>query len=236
MQPRSFPSGGGWGWIHRHRARGQQSLRRPKGRGLLRSRGTKGKERRERQQHKPESPAAPLSPASRGFRVGAEAGAEEGRVTEPEHCKYINNISLRGGKARNGGSSSSHSDSLWLCLLLGIARLGQAKPRHGPRALPPLAFATHLPAGGIGGRYCQASRPGLPELQPQQPSCLARPLSFSAAVAGTAALLVSFVLLRRQCCCLLLASATFGSPSLYTSSTSRIEASSPSCQIVSSPH
>lgn len=73
-------------------------------------------------------------------------------------------------------------------------------------------------------------------MQLQQSSRLTRPLRFSAAALGTAVPLVSFVLLGHHHCCLLFASAIFRSSSPYTSSATRIEAFSPSCQIVSLPH
>ncbi|XP_068782017.1 uncharacterized protein [Struthio camelus] len=111
---------------------------------------------------------------------------------------------------------------------------GQGR-RDGLRSPPPARPSpARSPAGGTGARGCQAGGPGVPALRPPQPPCLARPLSSSAAAAGTAAPLVSFApLRRRRRRCLLLASATFGSPSAYASSAARIEASSPSCQI---PH
>lgn len=62
-------------------------------------------------------------------RQATEASGK-GRVTEPKHCKYINNISLRGGKARSGGSGSSHSNSLCFCPVLGQAKLIQSRPRQ----------------------------------------------------------------------------------------------------------
>lgn len=88
----------------------------------------------------------------------------------------------------------------------------------------------------MGAWECQEDSLEALALQPQQSSCVTRPLRFSAAAVRGAAPLDSFVPLRSQHCCLQFASATYGSSSPYANSTSRIEASSPSCQIVSCPH
>lgn len=98
--------------------RGRKQSPKAGGGGVLRSRGAAWEGRREIGKMSPNA----LRPHSRPLPVVSGQTAEtsgKGRVTEPKRWKYINNISLRGGKARSRGSSSSHSNSLCFCPVLG---------------------------------------------------------------------------------------------------------------------
>ncbi|XP_053858977.1 collagen alpha-1(III) chain-like [Vidua macroura] len=190
---------------------GRQSPGARKGGGVAKQPGSlrgKGEQRRHLQTGASVAPMPPAASGRGGRGIHDVRGPREARRGRP-------------GSAGPPTATPSGSARYW-------AGPGQGR-RDGLRYPRPLPRPGRSPAGGAGARGCQGCRSAPPS----------RALSFSAAAAaaaaaGTAAPLVSLVPLRRRC--LQLASATFGSPSPYASSATRIEASSPSCQIVSRLH